>query len=107
MGQARSSGVQYLLVRRGAAGPVPWVHDGSAVCRPGWTLLARSGSGWIWSIGLDARGAGRSAPAGVAQAVGVRVLAGHGVVVRGWSVPDDAGPDVFHAEVVDPSSSIR
>ncbi len=51
----------------------------------GWALIARHDSRWYWGISLAARGAGALAPARVAQAVAVRVLAEQDVRVEGWT----------------------
>lgn len=65
-------------------------HAGSARCGPGWSVLASHGDRWSWSIRLDAHGAAFGAPPQVAQAVAVRVLAGHAIAIAGW---DPGGPD--------------
>lgn len=71
------SAVEYVLVYNPAE--VPTAGYGM-----GWTLIARH-EGWRWSAALAARGAGAHAPARVAQAAAVRVLAEQGVAITGWS----------------------
>jgi hypothetical protein len=58
---------------------------------PGWTVLATHASRWSWTIRLDAHGAAHDAPARVAQAVAVRVLAEHAIGVEGWGPADPPG----------------
>jgi hypothetical protein len=83
-------GVTYLLVhstddRRAPEGSMRH-HAG-----PGWTVLATHADRWSWTIRLDAHGAAHDAPARVAQAVAVRVLADHAIDVEGWGPADPPG----------------
>lgn len=82
--------VAYLLVHSGDDPGTPVVttrrHAG-----PGWTVLATHADRWSWTIRLDAHGAAHDAPARVAQAVAVRVLADHAIDVEGWGPADPPG----------------
>lgn len=105
----------YLLVHidpRGRAGPA-----GPGLAGPGTVVgLGRGGPGWtLWgwhdgvasAVRLDARGAAPGAPARVARAVAMRVLAEQGLAVTTWNPDyrdtdddtDDDTADVFTAVV--------
>lgn len=93
-----ATAVAYLLVHNSPDQPTG--HH-----RTGWTLIARHDQLWDWSTELAAHGAGTHARPRAAQAVAVRVLAGHGVTVEGWSdePADQAGdPPVCRARVTHP-----
>lgn len=76
--------VTYLLVHTGDDDPVASEETVRRHAGPGWTVLATHASRWSWAIRLDAHGAAHDAPARVAQAVAVRVLAEHAIDVEGW-----------------------
>src|ERR687893_3282514 len=82
--------VTYLLVHSADDRPAP---EGSMRhhAGPGWTVLATHADRWSWTIRLDAHGAAHDAPARVAQAVAVRVLAAHAIDVEGWGPADPSG----------------
>jgi hypothetical protein len=82
-------GVTYLLVHTGDDPVAPVEMHRHA--GPGWTVLATHASRWSWTIRLDAHGAAHDAPARVAQAVAVRVLAEHAIGVEGWGPADPPG----------------
>ena len=89
----------YVLVGNDPADPATRYPDG-------WTLSAHHDTGWSWSTGLAARGAGAHASPRVAQAVAVRVLSEHGVTVGGWSAsepPDRSAHPVSFRAWLDPS----
>jgi hypothetical protein len=91
--------VGYLLLHTGDEPLAPAAsirrHAG-----PGWTVMATHANRWSWTIRLDAHGAAHDAPARVAQAVAVRVLAEHDIDVEGWR-PDDA-PGTAYVAVTAP-----
>jgi hypothetical protein len=79
-------GVTYLLVHSGDDPEGSMRRHG-----PGWTVLATHADRWSWTIRLDAHGAAHDAPARVAQAVAVRVLADHAIDIEGWGPADPPG----------------
>jgi hypothetical protein len=102
----RPSAVAYLLIYNPPEGPdVP--SSPEVPLAGGWTLLARRDTGWGWSRSLAAHGASAHAPARVAKAVAVRVLASFGVTVEGWTndqpaaqhAAQPADPAVFRARL--------
>jgi hypothetical protein len=98
----RPNAVVYLLIYNPPEGPdVPGSPEVSLA--GGWTLLARRDTGWGWSRSLAAHGASAHAPARVAKAVAVRVLASFGVAVEGWTNDQHAAqptdPAVFRARL--------
>jgi hypothetical protein len=83
--------VTYLLLHHGED-PVASPESMRRHAGPGWTVLAVHGNRWSWTIRLDAHGAAPGAPARVAQAVAVRVLAEHAIDVEGWQPAEPPGP---------------
>ncbi len=78
----------------------------------GWALIARYDTKWEWGTSLAGRGAGALAPARVAQAVAVRVLAEQGVRVEGWADTSPEQPEAhpggvagFRARLIPPPQS--